>query len=319
MSGNYMDDDNASDGFRDVPEEAGGGETNVIAEAAQPTVVPTRRVLPTQATVQLPVEPIYEGEAEAEEQEEDYTEILSDASLRLEQGNLYKMVMNSDLFSGSGYDPKAIKNVEREIRNFAKERMEIMLGMRQEATKDSFPAAGFPFNALEVEVLKSLASAATKGASQDAEAFTPTVAPVPRRNTVNAITVRGAQPQPKPAVKATARPLQKGPSAPVKRPTVSDAVQRILDETGVTLEEINQTFDPNKKPLTAEELNSLTAEQIIERNRQIAQRAGKSVPSQSAMPMPSQEHIDAIYTRRANEATAHPQMQMIMNLLDKKK
>ena len=63
--------------------------------------------------------------------------VLSDARLRLEQGRLYEMVMNSDLFEGSDCDPKAIKNVEKEIRNFAKERMEIMLGMRQETSEEA--------------------------------------------------------------------------------------------------------------------------------------------------------------------------------------
>jgi hypothetical protein len=319
MSKDYMDDDNASDGFRDGQDE----EMNAVdmASGGPSAPAPTRRVLPTKQTVNLPVEQQPTDADYVEEEQEDYSEILNDASLRLEQGNLYKMVMNSDLFANSGYDEKAVSNVTREIRNFAKERMEIMLGMRQEVSKEaSFPAGAFPFNALEVEVLKMLASTATKGASQEAEPFQPlaTVGPIPRKNTINAIALRGPT-RPQQPVKTTARPLQKGPAAPVKRANVSEAVQRILEEEGVTLDQINQTFDPNKKFMTPDELANLTAEQIVERNRQIALRAGKSVPSQGAIPMPSQEHIESIYASRASAAAAHPQMQMIMNAITAKK
>jgi pyruvate/2-oxoglutarate dehydrogenase complex dihydrolipoamide acyltransferase (E2) component len=282
-------------------------------------------VFPTQKTIELPVEqqPVYSGDGETHseaEEVEDYSAILNDASLRLEQGNLYKMVMNSDLFANSGYDEKAVANVTREIRNFAKERMEIMLGMRQEPSKEaSFPAGAFPFNALEVEVLKMLASTATKGASQEAEPFSPSLAPTPRKNTVNAISLKGPSRPQQQQAKPVARPLQKSPAAPVKRPNVSEAVQRILEEEGVTLEQINQVFDPNKKYLTPDEMASLTAEQMTERNRQIALRAGKSVPSQGALPMPSQEHMESLYTVQAHRAEAHPQMQMIMNAINNKK
>ena len=249
---NYMDEDNASDTFRDMPEEAesipGANAGAGMTEQQLANATPTRRQFPATPTVQLSQEQFTQAVHEefvGEEEEEDYSEILSDASLRLEQGNLYKMVMNSDLFANSGYDEKAISNVTREIRTFAKERMEIMLGMRQEAAKEAaFPAGAFPFNALEVEVLKMLASTATKGASQEAEAFVVT-AQVPRKNTLNAISVKGStRPQPKAA--APSKPLPKAPAAPVKRAKVSDAVQRILDETGLSMEDINQVFDPNE-------------------------------------------------------------------------
>jgi len=316
-----MDEDNASDSFRDMPEEAETATPGGMTEVQQANATPTRRQLPVAPTVQLPTEqPVYEEESEEASEEEDYSEILSDASLRLEQGNLYKMVMNSDLFANSGYDEKAVANVTREIRNFAKERMEIMLGMRQEPSKEaSFPAGAFPFNALEVEVLKMLASTATKGASQEAEPFTVSAQPVQRKNTVNAISVKGSTRPQAQQSKPAPRPLQKSAAAPVKRAKVSDAVQRILDETGVSLEEINTVFDPNQKYLTNEELNSLTAEQIIERNRQIALRTGRTVKNPNAQPMPTQEHLNAVYTQRAQEASAHPQMQMIMNAINTKR
>lgn len=317
---NYLDEDNAGD-FRDVPDEVNEDQQpagGTLTEAQTANAIPTRRVFPTEKTVDLPSAPEIESDDfNYEEAEEDFTNVLSDARLRLEQGRLYELVMNSDLFVGSDCDPKAIKNVEKEIRNFAKERMEIMLGMRQEASKEaSFPLDMFPFNALEVEALKALASAATKGASAEAEPFVGPTAP-PRKNTLNPISVRGNQTRP--ATAKQAKPLPTKPTAPVKRTRASEAVQRILEEEGVTLEEVNQVFDPNHRFLTPEELDRLTPEQMAERNRQSKARLGKTVPSRQAVPMPTQEHMDAIYSNRANQAAQNPQMQMIMNLLDKKK
>src|ERR1019366_6683663 len=107
--------------------------------------------------------------------EEDFVDVLSDAHLRLEQGSLYKLVMNGNLFQDVDADPKAVQNVQKEIKTFAKERMEIMLGMRKETNTVEHLEIDFPFNALEVEVLKKLASTATKGASEHSDRYVPEV------------------------------------------------------------------------------------------------------------------------------------------------
>ena len=48
-------------------------------------------------------------------------------------------------------------------------------------------------------------------------------------------------------------------------------------------------------------------------------RTGRTVKNPSAMAMPTQEHLNALYTQRANEASAHPQMQKIMNAISNKR
>jgi hypothetical protein len=319
---NYMDEENASD-FRDIPEEAGGDPTNQPAEFSPPP--PQRRSsgVPKQAAPPPPPVQVEEEQVEEEQPEEieDYTDVLSDARLRLEQGRLYELIMNNDFFSGTGYDPKAIKNVEKEIRNFAKERMEIMLGMRQEAAKEAaFPMDAFPFNALEVEVLKSLASAATKGATASAEPFNSVQ--VPRKTTLNPIALRTTQPAKpvaKPVVKAPAKPLPSKPAPPVKRPQVSEAIQRILDETGVTLEDIDKTFDPNYKALTPDDLVGMTQEEIDERNLQGARRTQRKAPAKNTIPMPTLEQENMMYQQRVQAENSNPNMQRIMgHLLGKK-
>ena len=90
------------------------------------------------------------------------------------------MIMNHNIFEGVEADPKAVKFVQKQIRNFAKEQMEIMLGMRQEpSAQPAMSMDNFPFNSLEVEVLKMLASTATKGATAESEPFTGPSAPAP--------------------------------------------------------------------------------------------------------------------------------------------
>ena len=330
---NYFDqngEDDESQEFRDQPDEIQVDSTGRSIAAPD---APVRSVPQQRPQVQQPVqqaapvqEEIYE---EVEEQEEDLSVVLSDARLRLEQGKLYELVLQNDLFVDTGIDERAVKHVQKEIRKFAQERMEIMLGMRQEQQVqpvNAFPAEAFPFNALEVQVLKALASTATQGASAQAEAYVPDTAPVQRRG-LSPIAGKAQpkpvqkplQPQQRQAAPAARKPLPQAPAKQVKRPTLNETQRRILEEEGLTLEQINEVFPPDYKPLDPTFTENLTPEQIAERNLQGARRTQKQVPSQTAMPMPDQEQINAIYSQRAQSAAANPQMQTIMNLLTTKK
>lgn len=311
---NYFDDIQEEE-FSDRPEEIEGkydSNGQWQGDSAPPAEVKTLKpAAPVAAPVQQ--EEVVEEETQEPENEdgEDFTTVLSDARLRLEQGKLYEMIMNHDLFQGVEVDPKAVKFVQKQIRNFAKEQMEIMLGMRQAASEQpaAFPMEAFPFNALEVDILKMLASTATKGATAEAEPYTGPQAPAPRQ----AINPIGKGQTTKPAPK---KPLATKPAAPVKRatPRTNAEIQRILDEEGVTLDEINQVFDPNRQFLQKSDLKNLSAKEMEEKNRQIR---NKRAVSTQAMPMPSQEQIDQFYTQKAQQADANPQMQMILAALDR--
>ena len=315
---NVLDDDES---FNDQNDELNGGVAdgpvneipmapNVRRKSSRPLVSSNEELTKT-----LNVEPSEPDDEEMDaDAEEEMIAVLSDARLRLEQGRLYEMVMNHDLFAEVTSDARAIKIVQREIRKFAQERMEIMLGMRQEQLKQdmaAFPAELFPFNSLEVEILKSLAAAASKGASREAEPFVNVAQAPAKKQTLNPIGGGSRPQQQKPQ-----RQLAQKPAAPVKRQKVDPNIERILAEEGVTMEEINRTFD-SSQPLTKEQLDNMTAEEIAERSKRV--KAGRRVPNPAAAPMPSQEHIEAIYTARAGQAAANPQMQMIMNLLGNRK
>jgi hypothetical protein len=321
---NYFNDgdDDGSD-FRDIPDEVTGQDAGIPQ-------VRVNRPAPAPQPVQQQAEPEveYEEEASEEEQEEDFASILSDARQRMEQGHIYEVLMDHDLFSGQGFDEKAVKYVTKQIRNFAKEQMEIMLGMRSEAPKSSaFLAENFPFNDAEVAALKDLAYVATKGATarDEAQTFTPQAAPVaPRRTGLNPIAVKQA---PKPAARPSApvakpaapKPLASKAAAPVKRdPKTEAAIERILQEEGITREEYERQYPPGYKPLP-KPLNNMNEQELAEWKRQDALKTKAQVKSNFAIPMPSAEQEEMLHTQRANTAAANPQMQVLMAALTKRK
>lgn len=291
--------------FDDKPEEIEGTEVNgqwvpKAAAPAQVTVARPAAPAPKTAPVQEN-EPEYEEEVEDEEH--DSAVVLTDARLRLEMGKLYELIMKHDLFEGVDSDPKAMKTVQKEIRAYAQERMEIMLGMRQEKTEtqNSFPMELFPFNSLEVEVLKALAATATKGESRDAEPLNLSDSKPAPRTTLNPIGSRGSKPAPAP--KAPAKKLQSKPQVPVKRAEANAKIQRILEEEGLTMEEIDQVFDPNHKQLDRKRLAKMTEDEIIERNRQASLR-NKRAENPAAAPMPTPEQLEQVYMQRSTTAEA---------------
>jgi len=318
---NYFnqDDDDGQD-FRDIPDEVSGQDAGV------PQVRVNRPVAPPQQTQQAPEPEVeYEYEEQSDE-EEDFSSLLSDARSRMEQGRLYEMLMDHDIFAGADADEKAIKFVTKQIRMFAKERMEIMLGMRQEAPKvQAFNAADFPFNDIEVAALKDLAYVATKGASSrdEAQTFTPQAVPAaPRRTGLNPIAVKPAARPSTPAARPPApapKPLAQKAQAPVKRdPKAEAAIERILQEEGITREEYERQYPPGYKSLP-KPLNNMNEQELAEWRRQDALKTKAQVKSQFAIPMPTAEQEEMLHSQRANTAAANPQMQVLMAALTKKK
>jgi hypothetical protein len=283
------------------------------AVAARQAQRPTGRGAPPAPPQPLEPELQYDSAAIESPEEDDFSEVLSDANLRLEQGTLYKMVMNSNLFQDMDVDPRAIKNVEREIKRFARERMEIMLGMRQEKLAQEYARfnaemAPSPFNGLEVQVLKQLASAASKGATERPEAeeialkiekkvgLTPISAPK------SAIKSNPGMPAPKPLAQKPAAPIQRkappAPSAPVD-PNDMDAV---MD-------------GKLKKPL-----HEMSAKELEQHNRDAALRQRPRAQNPSATPIPAGDQLYMLHVQ--NQAQMDPKaasaISTVMALMSKK-
>lgn len=329
---NIFNEENDDDTFRDIPDEVQLDKSGRQVAAPQPEISQQRPVQPQAAPVyQQAPQPQYEEPVQIadEDEEEDYSEVINDARFRLEQGRLYEIIMNNNIFGDAG-DEKAAKFVMRKVRNFAKEQMEIMLGMRQEKPEvQPLSVANFPFNDAEVQALKDLAFMATKGASAAPEAQHFSGVPqaaAPKPVSFKPISIQpkapsatAPKPAPKQAAPAPAKPLAQKAAAPVKRDQRTEAqIEQILAEEGISREEYERQYNPTYKPL-AKPFQNMSDEEIKEWKRQDALKTNKQVKNPSAIPMPSPEQEEMLHTQRAQAAASHPQMQSIMSLLLNKK
>lgn len=335
MSTNFFDQEEGE--FRDQPDEVKGhnAEPVYMPGPAAPRRAPATP--PAQKADEYAYEPeqVIDDLLEASDDEDDYSSVLSDARLRLEQGRLYEMIMNHDLFEGMDSDPAAVKHVQRQIRKFAKEQMEIMLGMRKETAKVETLQIDFPFNQLEVDILKKLAFTATKGQSERSDKFVPQITRtteevqvVPKKTTLNSIVSKKPVVQAKPQIvqqkapvaKAPTRPLQTTAAVPVKRKALTQSAQQILAEEGISADEMDQTFEPEYKPLS-KPLDQMTSDEILARNSDIDRRRHKTVKSTTSQPMPSYEQEQMLHQQRSmeNSTGANSAVSLILGIMNKNK
>jgi len=307
---NLWDDDQNTDEFRDMPDEAQLDANGQTRQSPPVQVRVTPRPAQPQPQPQPIVEDMTDDEFELSVEEEDFTEVLSDANLRIEQGRLYQMIMNHDLFEGMDADPKAVQNVQKEIRKFARESMEVMLGMRQTTPAYAGESVASPFNYLEIDILKKLASTASKGATENVEEdeVPEPVRPVPKRQTLNTISAGARRPAPKPQAKAQPR-LPSKPTAPIKRTKLDATIDQICAEEGIPRSALEEHYRPLGKP--AEELSETElASRAKETARRLASR--KTVKSDSALPMASAEQQELLAIQRASQIGSAPGMAALL-------
>lgn len=320
---NDPNDPNAEGEFRDIPDEVVEGASAPPANVANPPRAPAVQVVgQDEYDDQAEYEEEYEDEEvialESEEgptdEDEDYSNILDDARLRLEQGRLYEMVMKHNLFDGLDADPKAVVVVQKQIVKFAKEQMEIMLGMRQpKEPRYSSDVVSSPFNDLEVKLLKEFASkmsggkSAEAGANQIAQKLntigTPVRAPKPMAP------VQRAAPAPR-----APQPLPPAPAQPLKRKKKpSQTIDRLLRE-GMSPKDIG--YKPLKKSPT-----QMTTDELLQRNEEakLRQASQKSAKPVNALPLPSYEQEEAHYANRVQGANGTVALIMKAIELSKKK
>jgi hypothetical protein len=228
-----------------------------------------------------------------DEEEEDTFGIMNDANLRLEQGRLYQMVLQGDIFADTNADPKAIRNVQREIRKFVRERMETMLGIRQEQQAMETVVSS-PFNDLEVTVLKMLASKMSKGETEkEATHNNPgpqAPPPTPKKDGINSIS-GNLRPTTTPLKANPTKPIQKTQSKPAPKTQAKSAIVG-SDETLL------------KKPIaemSPQELLAYEADAAIRRSQ------NKSALPTNLVPHPSPQQLEMLYTAAAaNRTIANP-------------
>lgn len=272
-------DEEQQDEFRDMPEEVNGNTAQgVVTGASQMSMINKMEPLVQSHSSPTRHGPVEELALPEISEEDEYEAVLNDANLRIEQGTLYKLIMNHNLFEGRDEDPRAIENVQREIRKFAKERLEIMLGMRQDTAKQTIISS--PFNDLEVMVLRKLASTYSKGATEDSAAVNTATVVAKSSKKEGLSPIIGSKPQ----TKSVQKPLPVKSQSPVRRDPVKPAVP---------------VLEGDYKPLD-KSIHEMTDEEKIQRNKEVSLRqvGKKSVRSASALPQPTPDQEEMFHTQR---------------------
>lgn len=81
-----------------------------------------------------------------------------EAFFRIEQANLYRLLLDSDLFDAGDGSQEAVDIVTDEIRAFATNRLECLMGMRSPEDSFIFKSAELPWNDEQVNALTALAN-----------------------------------------------------------------------------------------------------------------------------------------------------------------
>jgi len=218
------------------------------------------------------------GNQEEEEEEEDLEtdlQVLKDASLRLEQGNLYKMLLKHDLFEGVEADPRAIKNVQRELRAFIRERLEILVGLKQDPKlAPKKVEVQLPFSDIEIQLLKEFLAKVTGKVEQQSKA--PSLKPVKTEQpTVSKI-----------------KPVA-GNSKNVKVVAPQKAQPKPQNKT-----QEKQDL-PKDEPKLKKSPYEMTPEELIEYNKIVSKKQqGKKVIPTNRLPMPDAQQIQTMYANR---------------------
>lgn len=133
-----------------------------------------------------------ESPGQAEEPEMDMSDIRSEVQTRIQKAKLYDLILSQPLFSDD--DSDAAYEVEQEFRAFAEERLQILLGMKQEVQKVE-PVN--PFDMDQEEILRQLADRLLAKPHLIGVLAGSTSAQ-PKLNTVQTQTTPAPQPKPEP-------------------------------------------------------------------------------------------------------------------------
>jgi hypothetical protein len=149
------------------------------------------------------------------DEELDDTGYMTEVDKRIEVTNYYRELLRSPLF---GVSTEAARIVERKVRLFVKEQLEILLGMRRpdEPAVKVPPPPPLPFSELQVTALQVWANKLLS--KPEVAPAAPPPKPEPQVRTV-------APPAQKPVAPVVNRPAPAAPSATAKKPPTKSPVK----------------------------------------------------------------------------------------------
>lgn len=280
--------------------------------------------------------------------------IVSESMIRLEQARLYDMLIKHDLFKGVKAHPKALQNVQNEVKKYIVKRLEVLLGIRGEESetldKKSFEV-DIPFNDIEIDFLKSLSGKGTKGASNNYHTEITTIPvreinkKVPKKQLVveeeyeeeheEELQPLSSQENyeeeyvepPKPKVKK--RPVKKTKRAAVRqkpaqkqKPVRSQNVEKYKPSKAKLMRN-NHLSDEEAERIAREDIermkgrkpvDKMSPKELMEANKRIRSNKFKS---DNAKPIPQGAQLDMHYRTKQMNQTSNPDNSGFNSLLNK--
>lgn len=251
-----------------------------------------------------------EEETYTEEELEDDPDLIFNARMRLEQGRLYEMLLNHNLFEGASAHPKAVANVERELKTYIKGRLEVLLGLKPDPKivkqAPQQVAHELPFNDLEITLLKQVLSKMTKGATEKKEEpSSPKPVAVQQETKIKPLAISEPKKMVLPKKEPVKITVKKKPEVVVQN---RQPARQVLAKKPVQAE-----YEP---PPLKKHPSKMTASELMARNKYISEnqkRAKADVPEHQKLPMPSADQLALHYSTRL--ATISPVIEKIIQNL----
>ena len=214
---------------------------------------------------------------EMEDVESGNQTIMNEALSRIEQASLYQVLLNHNLLSPGSARQEILDKVQNEIKGFVLDRLEILLGMKQNLSPVTVKAE-LPFDDEEINALKALASRVLR--KEPAPVSQPTVSPVsalPSIKMAPVITPVEAKKVPTPVA-----PMQKKKSAPI--PEAKESKKPVKKPEG------NPSMNVDLSNVSPEE-----AEEILKSRKPRRSAVGPTkpmaMPSAAVMAMKAQQQV----------------------------
>lgn len=233
-------------------------------------------------------------EEAAFELDDEESNVVYNARLRLEQARLYEMLINHNLFDGVDADPRAINIVQNELKHFIVKRLEILMGLRQPVIEKAKEIAevDLPFNDTEVDFLKQLAYKGTLGKSaqgqplQSTTKSNPSLNPLSSKKSSNQLKSmskssaphkKKVEPEPEPEEEPehTPQPPPKKKAAPKKQQPKKTAQKNKSTQQNKPQQKakpaqkskVNSAGVMAKRDLTKKEIEELAKQQLAEEQK----------------------------------------------------
>ena len=251
---------------------------------------------------------VYEDEYEDMDDEELQTkadEVLDDALIRLEQGKLYNMIMETidgGMFVESGCDERSINNVEREMKAFIMSRLEVLLGIRKKKVRKvriNQPQRNQSgLDEQEVAIIKKIVGNAAKKAG------------IPQTSIKKVGTIK--------AVVGNTRPVQKAP-APKTSPALPPK-PAAKDKKKTAKGKKRKAPTDERKPLTKSPYQ-MSPEELMEYNKHIksnSKTTGKQMidPANPPIAQPTGDQMEQYHQQGGNVSSSQATtISTILNLM----